>query len=154
MNVILENIVQQGEGYFVEFKRSFTKDIGKELVAFANASGGNIYIGIEDNGQVTGVSNINKLQSDVQSLANDCDPPVDIRLEVIEDNVLRVEVNESDQKPHRCTQGFYLRMGANAQKMKTDSILEFIEKEGRVRFDQRVVKDTDFERHFSTSLWK
>ena len=34
------------------------KDIKKEIVAFANSGGGNIYIGITDTGEVTGVDNI------------------------------------------------------------------------------------------------
>jgi ATP-dependent DNA helicase RecG len=44
----LEAIVQAGESNQVEFKRNVNSDISKEIVAFANSSGGRILIGIED----------------------------------------------------------------------------------------------------------
>ena len=44
----LKNKIAQGEGYYTEFKRNINSDLKKELVAFANASGGNIFLGIED----------------------------------------------------------------------------------------------------------
>ncbi len=40
-------IMDEGEGYMLEFKRNVNSDLPKELVAFANASGGRIVIGIE-----------------------------------------------------------------------------------------------------------
>jgi predicted HTH transcriptional regulator len=39
----IDIIIKEGEGQFVEFKRSLT-DLGSEMTAFANASGGGIYI--------------------------------------------------------------------------------------------------------------
>ncbi|MBA7532342.1 hypothetical protein ES705_24568 [subsurface metagenome] len=36
----LEFIVEKGESYFVEFKEKLDKSFSKELVAFANGSGG------------------------------------------------------------------------------------------------------------------
>ncbi len=44
----LDHIINEGEGYFAEFKRSVSSDLAKEMVAFSNASGGNIYVGIDD----------------------------------------------------------------------------------------------------------
>jgi len=40
-----------------EYKRQITDDIEKAVVAFLNASGGEIHIGIDDNGNVYGVDN-------------------------------------------------------------------------------------------------
>ena len=39
----------------LEFKREYTQNIRKEIVAFANSQGGTIIIGIEDDGNVVGV---------------------------------------------------------------------------------------------------
>ena len=41
-------ILEEGEGYTLEFKRSINSDLPKELTALANASGGRILIGIND----------------------------------------------------------------------------------------------------------
>jgi ATP-dependent DNA helicase RecG len=35
-----------------EYKREYTADIKKEVIAFANSEGGTIYVGRDDNGQV------------------------------------------------------------------------------------------------------
>lgn len=51
----LDTIIQSLEGYKTEFKRNVNSDLAKELVAFANSSGGRVFIGIEDDGTVTGV---------------------------------------------------------------------------------------------------
>lgn len=44
----IDKVPELGEGQFIEFKESFDKSIQKEIVAFANASGGVIYLGITD----------------------------------------------------------------------------------------------------------
>ena len=48
-------ILEEGEGYTLAFKQSINSDLPKELVALANASGGRIFIGINDLNQVVGV---------------------------------------------------------------------------------------------------
>ena len=147
----VNNIIAQGEGYYTEFKRNVNNDLKKELVAFANASGGNIFLGIEDDGTICGIQHDNQLFSKIQEFASECDPPVEVKIKTLSENIVQIIVPESKTKPHRTTTGFYLRTGANSQKMRTDSILEFLEKEGRVRFDERICSDINFIRHFSVN---
>jgi ATP-dependent DNA helicase RecG len=64
----------RGEGQFVEFKESLDKSFAKELVAFANASGGVVYLGVKDNGKIKGIDITNRLKSQVQDMARNCDP--------------------------------------------------------------------------------
>ena len=40
------------EDEYTELKIELTKDIKKEIIAFANTKGGKIYIGIDDNGNI------------------------------------------------------------------------------------------------------
>ncbi len=149
----VQNIILQGEGYYTEFKRNLNSDLKKEMVAFANASGGSIYLGVDDDGSISGIKITNDILSQIQDAANECDPPVSIEIIPVLDNVLQIHVAESHTKPHRTTSGFYLRVGSNSQKLRTDAILEFLEKEGRVRFDERVRYDVDFNQNFSEKLW-
>ncbi|MBD2151841.1 putative DNA binding domain-containing protein [Pseudanabaena sp. FACHB-1277] len=66
----IKNTISLGESHFREFKSAFDGEIGNKksgnvkklcqyigeaLVAFANADGGDLLIGVEDNGEVTGV---------------------------------------------------------------------------------------------------
>lgn len=39
----------------IEFKRQFVSDLNKEIIAFANTNGGEILIGIDNNGLVAGL---------------------------------------------------------------------------------------------------
>ena len=54
-----------------EFKREYTDSIRKAVVAFANTDGGCIYIGIEDDGTVVGVADVDDVQKRVISLCRD-----------------------------------------------------------------------------------
>ncbi len=49
----LKFILQEGEGLKIEFKESFDpKSLAKEFVAFANAEGGKIFLGVNDKGKI------------------------------------------------------------------------------------------------------
>jgi ATP-dependent DNA helicase RecG len=52
----LQNIISQGENETVEFKQSFSKTVIETLAAFSNTKGGQVLIGINNNGVVKGVS--------------------------------------------------------------------------------------------------
>ena len=82
----LQLILEEGEGYRIEFKES-PAGIDKEMVAFANSSGGRIFLGINDEGKITGVRITSKLMSQIQDIANNCDPKIKIFLEEFE-NIL------------------------------------------------------------------
>ena len=48
------------EGKTTEFKREYVDDIRYTVVAFANTDGGKIYIGINDDGSVQGIDNVDQ----------------------------------------------------------------------------------------------
>ncbi|MEJ1296571.1 MAG: helix-turn-helix domain-containing protein [Candidatus Sedimenticola sp. (ex Thyasira tokunagai)] len=142
----LELILEEGEGYTLEFKQSVNTDLSKELVAFANASGGRIFIGVNDQNQIVGCDLGNKTLSQIENMAVACDPPVAIAIEKLStQKVLVIHVPEGANRPHRCNKGFYLRNGANSQKMSTGDITAFIQAEGKVRFDQQLRLDLDWQ---------
>ena len=104
-------------------------------MAFANSSGGRLFIGIEDDGMVHGVQVTNELRARIQSMARDCDPAIAVELEVFND-IMIIRVPEGKNKPYRCTNGFYVRSGASCAKLSTQEIIEFIKSEGKVRFEE------------------
>ena len=129
-------IIQEGEGYRIEFKERLT-NLDREMVAFANASGGRIFMGITDDGVIIGIDITNELKSQIQDIANNCDPSVKILLNTFE-NILIIEVREGTDKPYKCAQGFFNRLGPNAQKMARNDIVEFLKSEGKIRFDELI----------------
>lgn len=139
-------ILEEGEGYTLEFKRSLNSDLPKELVAFANASGGRIFIGVNDDNQIVGCDLSNKTLSKIEDMATACDPAVLIHTEKLPAHkLLVIHVPEGVNRPHRCNKGFYLRNGANSQKMRTADITAFIQAEGKVRFDEQLRLDLDWQ---------
>jgi len=128
---------KSGEGFRLEFKESFdSKDLSKEIVAFANGEGGNIFLGVDDKGEVKGIKITNKLKSQIQDIARNCDP--DIKIKIIDyENVLIIEVEEGKDKPHKCSQGFFIRQGPNSQKMKRDDIIDLMSSAGKLKFDNK-----------------
>ena len=148
-------ILEEGEGYTLEFKRSISSDLPKELVAFANASGGRIFIGVNDHNQIVGCDLSNKMLSQIEDMATACDPTVAVRIEKLpQHKILVIHVPEGANKPHRCNKGFYLRNGTSSQKMKTYDITAFIQAEGKIRFDQQLRLDLNWEEAIDESRVK
>lgn len=55
----------------IELKRTLTKDFAKEVVAFLNSRNGTIYIGVDDNGDVLGISNVDKTMREIRDIIRD-----------------------------------------------------------------------------------
>jgi len=143
----LEFILQQGEGQYIEFKESFDKSLAKEIVAFANANGGRIFLGVDDKGKLKRINITNRLKSQILDIAKNCDPSIKVVLEEFS-NIIIINVYEGGDKPHKCSSGFYLRQGANSQKMTRDEILDFAVCEGKIKFDSQINNRFDFEKDF------
>lgn len=86
----------------IEFKSDRNKlqnsDVFDAVVAFANTEGGDLYLGIEDSGEVTGVHKEHKNHTTLAAfIANNTLPPVSVRAEIIEDihPVLKISVPKS-----------------------------------------------------------
>lgn len=58
-----------------------------------------------------------------------------------------IEFKEKLDKPYSCSEGFFMRIGANAQKLKCDEILNFAIKSGEIRFDEQICNNFQW-KHF------
>lgn len=59
------------ESEVLELKAKFTDTICKEIVAFLNTNGGDIIIGIDDNGKVVGLNNIDEISKKISDIITD-----------------------------------------------------------------------------------
>lgn len=118
-----------------ELKVELTKDIKKEVVAFANTNDGIIYIGIDDDGNIIGLKDANK---DLEALSgmiregikSDLTLYTKIYIERIEDkDIIIVKVGEAPNKPYYLadkglkTSGVYLRHG-NASVQANEEVIK------------------------------
>jgi ATP-dependent DNA helicase RecG len=117
------------EGQYVEFKEAVSDSLARELVAFANAAGGRIYLGITDDKQVKGIALANHLLSRVQNDARHCEPPISIHMAAFRyqgQDLLMIDVPEGRHKPYGCSAGYFLRTGPNTQKLNRDELVGFV----------------------------
>ncbi len=148
----LKIIMKEGEGYKVEFKEGLG-NLDKEIVAFANSSGGKILLGVTDGGTIKGIPITNELKSRIQDIANNCRPKAKLLFESF-DNVLIINIREGDDKPYECSSGFYKRIGPNSQKMSRDDIIDFFKSEGKIRFDELIEPKFSYPKDFDKDGFK
>jgi len=127
----------QVENELVEYKEKLTDLLEKEAVAFLNAKGGDIYIGVKDDGDVVGIPNIDKMQLQAKDrLIFGISPSilslVSITTEKISDKlVLKITLKEGTEKPYYIKNkglsesGAFIRIGSSAQPMTQKMIYAF-----------------------------
>jgi ATP-dependent DNA helicase RecG len=102
--VRLDELIAQGEAVELEFKsdrRTISdREIYEDVVAMANASGGMLLIGVEDDGQITGARPRHGTHTDPTRLQaaifNNTAPPINTRISVVptpQGDVIALEVN-------------------------------------------------------------
>ena len=98
----MSRMVPFEETLSIEFKSDIKKygdnDLFEDVVAFANTEGGDLYLGVEDDGTITGVhpEHANPVTLGAY-IANNTVPPISTRCEIIEEEkpVLRITVPKS-----------------------------------------------------------
>lgn len=123
------------ESEHIEYKSQLTNDIYKEIIAFANTTGGVIYIGIDDEGNVTGIEDIDKTYMRLTNGVRDAIAP-DITMftcyELQDENIIKIEVLEGSYKPYYIKEkglrpaGVYVRQGATSAQASADQIRKMI----------------------------
>lgn len=98
----MDRIIPLKENLTVEFKSDTNKlsnsDIFEAVVAFANTEGGDLYVGVEDDGKITGVHKDHLNPTTLSAfIANNTNPPISVRAEIIEEKlpVLKISVPKS-----------------------------------------------------------
>jgi ATP-dependent DNA helicase RecG len=130
MDKELRELIASGEGYHLEFKEALDKSIVEEACAFANSGGGIILVGIRDDGTIKGIETDNRNRSILQDYLRVIQPNLPITIEAI-DSIFLIRIPQGTEKPYACPKGFYIRNGANTQKLTRNEIIEFFQKEGR-----------------------
>ena len=148
----ISDLIVRGEGPMIEFKRSLTKDVGRELCAFANAGGGTILLGVSDAGEIVGVANHNRLKSRLLNTARSADPPIELEVESV-DRVLRVVVPPQKRKPYSFGGRFFMRIGANSQQMSNAEVEDLFYAVGRLHFDGKPCADFSIESDLDEETW-
>ena len=110
-------MLPKSENLITEFKTSFNEDVIETLVAFANAKGGAVYVGVTDKGVVKGlIVGKETVQNWINEVKNKTDPQLIPDVEVMEVDALTVVkfyIPEYPIKPVSIRGKYYKRI-ANA----------------------------------------
>jgi ATP-dependent DNA helicase RecG len=136
-------LVSAGEGYNAEFKvavPSKVKDLSEEICAFANASGGTLLIGVNDNNQIVGCIIENTKRSAIQNSLSEITPYLPCSLSLLEvdgKTVGVIEVPSGPNKPYVLSGAIYVRIGPNTQKLTTaEQMRDFFQQADKIYFDE------------------
>lgn len=139
------------ENQNIEWKETWKDDYIKWICGFANADGGIIFIGKNDNGNVIGLNNAEKLLEDIPNkVRNLLGIIVDVNLHSIESKEF-IEIKiEKQPFPVNYKGHYYYRSGSTKQELKGFALDKFLlQKQGK-RWDSVPIpkistKDLDFD---------
>lgn len=146
----IKTIVNSGEGYNAEFKvrlPSKLKELTEEVCAFANAAGGILLVGVDDQNHIKGVTIDNAKRSAIQNSLNEINPHLPTtfyKVMVDEKEIWVIEVSSGTQKPYMLSGAIYVRQGPNTQKITSvEGMREFFQQSDRIYFDEGLCPDFD-----------
>lgn len=126
------------ENKTTEFKREYVEDIKNTIIAFANCDGGILYIGMNDDGTVCGVDNVDDTMLRVTNAVRDAVRPditmfVECRNDVMDEkSIVCVTVQRGTARPYYLQgkgirpEGVYVRQGASTVPATDAVILDMI----------------------------
>lgn len=128
------------ENQIIEYKESCRDEHLKWICGFANAQGGTLYIGIDDNGNAVGVRNVKKLMDDIP---NKIQSVLGIVAEVNKKtkkglDYIEIRVNPSNY-PVSYHGEYHYRSGSTKQLLTGMALSEFIMRKTGVRWEDVTV---------------
>ncbi|MBI2080074.1 putative DNA binding domain-containing protein [Candidatus Micrarchaeota archaeon] len=118
------------EGEKVEYKKSLATmgEILETITAFANTAGGEVYIGVDDGGNVVGVTiGKNTLENLAKDVNEGIEPKVNLSIKTSEaegKTIIVITVASSNQKPHFFKGIAYKRTGRSNLKLSPPELEE------------------------------
>lgn len=128
--------MDQKEMQNVEWKEIWKDEYLRWICGMANAQGGKIYIGVDDNGHVVGLSNAKKLLEDIPNKVRDTlGIVVDVNL-LKNDNKDYIEINvHTNSYPVNYKGEYHYRSGSTKQLLQGIALTEFLMKKTGHKWD-------------------
>lgn len=153
----------QYESERIEYKSQMIENLYREVIAFANSDGGVIYIGIDDQGNLTGIDNVDETYTRITNGIRDAIAP-DVTMFVryiLQDNkVIQIEVGEGSYKPYYLKSkgmkpnGVYVRHGASSVQASPDQIRKMIKESEGDNFEASRCMEQELTFHAAETAFK
>ncbi|GAB3220700.1 ATP-binding protein [Spirosoma arcticum] len=139
------------ESQLIEYKESWRDEYLKWIAGFANAQGGTLLIGLDDQGQVVGLDNAKRLLEDLPNkIQNTLGIVADVNLREQAGKAYLEIVTQPYEMPVAYHGEYHLRSGSTKQVLKGNALQQFLLKRLGKTFDDVVepkasLEDLDLE---------
>lgn len=136
------------EGLTLEYKKEYVEDIKKTIIAFGNTNGGKLYIGIDNELNITGIKNTDEILLKVTNSIRDSIKP-DITLftssdiEIMDDKeIIVITVQKGTTSPYYLSnkgirpEGVFVRHGASTVPATEAVILKMIKETSGENYEE------------------
>lgn len=129
----------------IEFKETITNTFLKTVSAFSNYDGGVIFFGIDDSGNVRGVSDVKQSCLDIENKINDgIFPQPNYTLEIQNnDQIIKLTVKSGIQKPYLYKSKAYKRNDTATIEVDTLEFSRLILEGKNIRFEELPCKEQE-----------
>lgn len=129
-----------GEDSVREFKREdvHNDSVAKVVVAFANFEGGEIWLGVEDDGSVSGITQSKIEERILQICRNNVSPPIipKILFHLVEGKkVAQVSIPKGTAKPYKTQGRLYIRAGSLSVEPTNEELLRLFQESEQLHFE-------------------
>jgi ATP-dependent DNA helicase RecG len=135
-----ETLLPAKENQYVKFKSEQTKamDLAEEIVAFSNSEGGEIWLGVEDDGRISGLSR--SFEEDVMNICRTaCIPAVHPQYEEFDisgGRVARIHVQSGKDKPYYTSRRkYFIRVGSTKRVATREELVRLFQASGALHYD-------------------
>jgi ATP-dependent DNA helicase RecG len=141
-------MVAYTESLTVELKREVNNDLKKGVIAFANTDGGDIFIGVDDSGNIVGIDNPDDTMARIGNMIRDGIKPDLTAYSLIEaiseqeKTIIRVSVLRGAKRPYHLTDkglkpgGVFVRHGVSFVPATDEAIRQMLKESDGVTFDK------------------
>jgi len=153
----LRERIERWEDLHTEFKERVDSpdELAKDIVSLANADGGQLIIGVAEGGSVVGMADPDAVNRAVDNAAyNNCEPPVTVVQEVLDDagkKVVVVNVPKGDQRPYRTNRDrYHIRTSSGTRDASREELLRLFQATESLFYDETPmlrlsIKDLDLD---------
>lgn len=136
------------ESETVELKAIVVEDIKKEIIAFANCEGGKLYIGVQDDGTVSGLDNPDETSLQISNMVRDSIKPdltMFLHYETLMADgkkIVAVDIQQGTERPYYIAkkglrpEGVYVRQGYSSVPATNTAIRRMIKETDGDRFEE------------------
>jgi ATP-dependent DNA helicase RecG len=144
--------IKNGEDSFTQFKESIkdSKKLAEELVAFSNADGGHLILGVKNDGFVQGLedSEIDSLNQLISNTANEnIKPPIYPLTEIVEvegKKLIVIYIKKGVNRPYQTSSGFFFtKSGSDKRKISQEELRRLFAESNSIYADESILQKTN-----------